>query len=367
VAAVARRPDHLDVFWAADDGAIWTNWWNAQANGGRWNTPFPITNRQVVPPGAAVAAVARTPDHLDIFWADNDGAIGTNWWDAHDPNGGWNKHPAFRISDPNVVPPGAGVAAVARHPDHLDVFWADNGGAIGTNWWDGNDPNGSWNKHPAFRISDPNVVPPGARVAAVARRPEQLDVFWADNGGAIWTNWWDGNDPNGGWNKHPAFRITQLNVVPPGAGVAAVSRYPDHLDVFWADNGGAIGTTWWNGTDPNGGWDKHPAFRITNPNVVPPGAAVAAVARHPDHLAVFWAGNNGAVQTNWWDAQDPYGGWDQHPTVDMTPRKAVPLGAGVATVARYPDQYKDPSQRLSVKVQKIDIRSSTAVVDISLE
>ena len=130
VAVVARYPDQLDVFWVADDGAIWSNWWNAQRNSGRWNTPFPITAPNVAPPGGAVAAVARHPEHLDVFWADNAGAIGTNWWDGNIRNGDWNQHGPFRISGVNVVPPGGGVAVVARHPNQLDVFWADNGGAV---------------------------------------------------------------------------------------------------------------------------------------------------------------------------------------------------------------------------------------------
>ena len=38
----------------------------------------------------AVTAVARTPDHLDLFWVGPDGSVGTNWWDAHANNGAWN-------------------------------------------------------------------------------------------------------------------------------------------------------------------------------------------------------------------------------------------------------------------------------------
>jgi hypothetical protein len=38
----------------------------------------------------AVTAVARTPDHLDVFWVGLDGSVGSSWWDAHANNGAWN-------------------------------------------------------------------------------------------------------------------------------------------------------------------------------------------------------------------------------------------------------------------------------------
>lgn len=39
VVAVARMPDHLDVFWAGKEGAIWTNWWDIDTG---WSKPFTI-------------------------------------------------------------------------------------------------------------------------------------------------------------------------------------------------------------------------------------------------------------------------------------------------------------------------------------
>lgn len=39
VVTVARMPNHLDVFWAGKDEAIWTNWWDIDT---RWSKPFTI-------------------------------------------------------------------------------------------------------------------------------------------------------------------------------------------------------------------------------------------------------------------------------------------------------------------------------------
>jgi hypothetical protein len=39
---VARTPEHMDVFWVGPDGSVGTNWWDATVNNGLWNTPFDI-------------------------------------------------------------------------------------------------------------------------------------------------------------------------------------------------------------------------------------------------------------------------------------------------------------------------------------
>src|SRR3984885_3829769 len=191
VTAVARAPDHLDVFWVGLDGSVGSSWWDAGANNGAWNTAFDIAPAGSAAQGA-VTAVARTPDHLDVFWVGPAGSVGSNWWDAHANNGRWNT--AFDIA-PAKSAQGA-VTAVARAPDHLDVFWAGPDGSVGSNWWDAGANNGRWNA--AFEI-----VPAGSAagaVMAVARTPDHLDVFWVGLGGSVGTNWWAAPANNGAWN-----------------------------------------------------------------------------------------------------------------------------------------------------------------------
>jgi hypothetical protein len=170
---------------------------------------------------------------------------------AEDPRS-WGS--PFRIPDggASVAKTGGGVATVAQTADHLDVFWIGNDGAIWTNWWDGADPNGTWSKHAPFSITAPNAAPPGGSIAAVTQQAGHLDVFWVGSDGAIWTHWWDANAPGGAWSAHSAFRLTAPNSTPPGGGIAAVSQYAGHLDVFWTGNDGAIWTHWWDGSEPNG-------------------------------------------------------------------------------------------------------------------
>jgi hypothetical protein len=78
VAAVARNPDHLDLFVTGNDGRIYTAWWDSATS---WATWFPF-DAGFTKGVSAVAAVARNPDHLDLFVTGNDGRIYTAWWDS---------------------------------------------------------------------------------------------------------------------------------------------------------------------------------------------------------------------------------------------------------------------------------------------
>src|SRR5277367_5705217 len=191
VTAVARTADHLDVFWVGPDGSVGSNWWDAHANNGAWNTPFEIAPAGSAAQGA-VTAVARTADHLDVFWVGPDGSVSSNWWDAGANNGRWNT--PFEVA-PAKAAQRAGTA-VARTADHLDVFWVGPDGSVGSNWWDAGANSGRWNA--AFEI-----VPAGSAagaVRAVARTPDHLDVFWVGLDGSVGTNWWDAHANNGAWN-----------------------------------------------------------------------------------------------------------------------------------------------------------------------
>jgi hypothetical protein len=203
-------PEHLDVFWVGPDGAIGSTYWDA-APGNGWgdHQPFPITPPAAAQQGAAVAAVARTPEHLDVFWTGPDGAIGSTYWDAA-PGNGWGDHHPFPITPPGAAAQGSGVAALARDLDHLDVFWIGPDGAVGSTYWDAAPGNG-WGQHSPFPITPPHAARTASPVAAVARTPDHLDVFWIGPDGAIGSTYWDAA-PGNGWGQHSPFPIT-----PPGA------------------------------------------------------------------------------------------------------------------------------------------------------
>ena len=72
-----------------------------------------------------------------------------------------------------------------------------------------------------------------------------------------------------------------------------------------------------------------------------------------------------AIEAQYWDGQEPAGAWHRHGPVEITPAGAVSADAGVAVAARYPDRFIRPDHQLTLQVQRFDLASSTAVVDIA--
>jgi hypothetical protein len=149
--------------------------------------------------------VARTPDHLDVFWIGPDGAVASQWWDAA-PGCGWGDHAPFPVTPPGAAGAGSGLAVVARTPAHLDLFWVGLDGAIGSQWWD-SAPGASWGDHVPFAATPPGAAHAGSWVGATGRGPSHLDVFWVAGDGAVASQWWDAA-PGSGWGDHAPFPVT---------------------------------------------------------------------------------------------------------------------------------------------------------------
>jgi Papain-like cysteine protease AvrRpt2 len=239
VDAVSRNSDQLDLFYIDSTGRVISSWWH---QGTFWSELFSVGG--FFPPGAAVTAVARMDNHLDLFVTGNDGRVYTSWWHQGQPwsgiNDNWRPIGGF-------FPPGAPVAAVARTPNNLDLFITGNDGRVYTSWWfqgvDWSGINDNWRPIGGF-------FPPAAPLGAVARTPTNLDLFITGNDGRVYTSWWfqgvDWSGINDNWRPIGGF-------FPAAAPVAAVSRKPDHLDLFVNGNDNRAYTSWWvNGSDWSG-------------------------------------------------------------------------------------------------------------------
>ena len=143
--------------------------------------PVPFTQAGLAPAGAPLAVTVRDHKHEDLFVVDNTGAIA---WTAIRDNGPWS-FPAARITPEGFAPVGASLAAVARRPEQVDVFVVSSwDGAI----WTVFGPATGVGKWKIARISEPKTAPPGAPLAAITRDRQDVDVFVAGRGGAVrWT------------------------------------------------------------------------------------------------------------------------------------------------------------------------------------
>lgn len=281
VTVASRGADKVDIFVVSDNGVVYTAAWE-QANP-TWRPWRPLEGIRV-PAGAPVECVSRSNDHLDIFVIDTEARIQTAAWQ---PSFG-DTWPAWRQVAGGSGVPGAAVTAVSRSTDSLDIFVTGANGAILASAW-----------NPAFGDTwvDWHAVAsgtgvPGARVAAVSRSTDHLDLFITGLDGAVRTSAWE---PAFGdtWSD---WRQVAGGTALAGAPVGAVSRSTDKIDVFVADGAGKVLTSAW---EPKFGADWA-AWRQLGTVQTAPGGEVHAVSRAADHLDVFVAGIDGHVHTAAW-------------------------------------------------------------------
>jgi hypothetical protein len=321
ITAVSRYAGELDLFVVGNDGRVYTSWWSA---GSEWSGLY--DNWRSIGgyfrPGSRVAAVARTPNNLDLFICGNDGRVYTSWWSAGSDWSGVNDN--WRNIG-GVFPAGAPVSVVARTPNNLDLFICGGNGRVYTSWWSaGSDWSGLNDRWRSIG----GVFPAGAPVAAVARTPNNLDLFICGGNGRVYTSWWSAGSDWSGVNDN--WRNIG-GVFPAATPLAAIARTPNNLDLFICGNDGRVYTSWWSaGSDWSGLNDKWRSIG----GVFPAGTPLAAVARTPNNLDVFICGGNGRVYTSWWSAGSDWSGvHDNWRSIGGV----FPAGAPVAAVARTPN------------------------------
>ncbi|MGH6612764.1 hypothetical protein [Sphingomonas sp.] len=256
ISAIARTPDNLDVFAVGPDGKVYTSWWA----GGSWSGlegrswlslggSFPEKN-------AVVTAVTRQPGIIDLFCVGKDGVVYTAWWAAGQNwsslgrGRGWLPLGGSFATD-------TAIAAVARTPNNLDLFAVGKSGDVVTAFWN---PQNGWSnwlslggRFPAKQDVLGLDIGQTSRVSAIARTPNNLDLFAIDADGNVMTSWWwAGGDwsGRGGWQSLGGK-------FPPGRKVAVVARSPNNIDLFVPGLDGHVYTSWWSaGQDwsGRGGW-----------------------------------------------------------------------------------------------------------------
>jgi hypothetical protein len=322
VSPVARMSDQLDLFVTGNDGRVYTSWWH---EGSTWsgvnNNWAPIGG--FFPVGTTVSAVARMSNHLDLFVMGYDGRVYTSWWHQGQQWSGVNDDWA---PIGGFFPVGARVNAVARMTDQLDLFVIGNDGRVYTSWWH---EGSTWSGINNNWASIGGFFPVGASVNAVARMANHLDLFVIGNDGRVYTSWWHEGQQWSGINDNWA---PIGGFFPAGATVSALARASDQLDLFVVGNDGRVYTSWWhegsNWSGINNNWAPIGGF-------FPVGATVTAVARMSNHLDLFVVGNDGRVYTSWWHEGQQWSGLHDN----WAPIGGFfPPGSTVTAVARETDQ-----------------------------
>jgi hypothetical protein len=325
---VARSPNNLDQFWVHSDGSVWTSYWYSGMSQWPWPTfQLPGSGPGTAPPGATIAAIARTPNNLNIFYAGFDGAIHISGW------GGGNWGTGVVPGTAGLATPGEQVSAVTTTPGTMSIFFTGKDNDIYWLEWSAECPT----RGPSLCGWQPPVkiiyaaAAVGGAVSAVARTPEKLDVFYVATDGRLHTAECSGYGLAG--SCRGIFTDHQISSDPscaatPGAGVAATARSTTNMDVFFANSAGQLCTSYWWASS---GWNTFPIGVAA-----PAGAKLAAVSRTPDNLDVFWVGGNGNggdIDTAWWSNGASWSSRDLGGTIGDLGVKGAALGAA----ARSPD------------------------------
>ncbi|MFE3448947.1 CAP domain-containing protein, partial [Nonomuraea sp. NPDC059194] len=112
-----------------------------------------------------------------------------------------------------------------------------------------------WKLEPQSKITGPQVAAPQTSIAALARKPGTIEVFWIGQDGSVQHAFWN---EGGAWTQGNQPRIAPAGVAAPQAGIAAVSRMPNTMEVFWIGPGDPLrhtfwydgGVSWWDSESP---------------------------------------------------------------------------------------------------------------------
>jgi hypothetical protein len=195
----------------------------------------------------------------------------------------------------------------------------------------------------------------------VSRTPNNVDAFWVDDKGGLYTVFESG--PSWTWQTKEIFQPGFCEplalgracewlsgILPTDAAVSAVVQSPENLVVFAIGNDGNLWNSWWatsSGVDSQGlpNWATPATITSTSPcyntngscaGVGAPGGPIASIAQSPTALDVFFIGNDGGVWSSYWTASF---GWATEEIYGPSSRiqygsAVAKPGAGIAATAR---------------------------------
>jgi hypothetical protein len=283
VTAIARLENQVDLFKVGLDGAVWSSWWNDDGQG--WRGWFPIHPETVFRQDRPTTIIARVSQHLDLFRVGFDGRVWSSWWNEDVQE--WR--PWFQIHPEIDFDTSARITALARRQDHIDLFIVGKDGRVWSSWW--HDDDIAW--RPWFQIHPETVFAVDQEIVPLSRTSDHLDLFTVGLDGAVWSSWW--HDDDIGWR--PWFQIHPETRFAPNSRVTAITRSPDHIDLFVTGLNGAVWSSWWH--DDDIGW--RPWFPIHPETIFSQEHPVTALSRQSDHIDLFKVGFDGAVWSSWWD------------------------------------------------------------------
>ena len=176
-----------------------------------------------------------------------------------------------------------------------------------------------WNQ---FLLAAGGSCATSSRVAAVSRIPNSMELWYVGAEGSIEDSfWYDGSN----WQH---FQLAPPGSASPTGGIAAVSRVPNSMELWYIGARGSIEDRfWYDGSN----WQT---FELAPPGSASPTGGIAAVSRIPNSMELWWIGADGSVQGAFW-----YEGinWQRY---QLAPPGSAATTGGIAAVSRIPNSME---------------------------
>jgi CubicO group peptidase (beta-lactamase class C family) len=127
-------------------------------------------------------------------------------------------------------------------------------------------------------------------IAAVSRIPNSMEVWWIGQDGSVYDAYWY---EGGQWNQ---FILAPKGSASPSGGIAAVSRMPNTMEVWWVGQDGSVHDAY---LYQGGQWNQFTLAPAGSASVY---GSIGAVSRIPNSMEVWWTGADYSVQdSDWYD------------------------------------------------------------------
>jgi hypothetical protein len=177
----------------------------------------------------------------------------------------------------------------------------------------------SWNN---FSLASLGSAQSTSGIAAVSRIPNSMELWWVGSDGSTQgAYWYQGGD----WQRYPLAPAGSASLT---GGIAVVSRVPNSMELWFVGADGSIQDHYWY---EGSSWQ--------NFTLAPRGSAsltggIAAVSRVPNSMELWFVGADGSIQGAYWYQG---GSWQRYP---LAPAGSASLTSSIAAVSRIPNSME---------------------------
>ena len=205
----------------------------------------------------------------------------------------------------------------SRASNTMELWWVGQDGSVQGAYWYQGDPSG-WHRYP---LAPAGSAATGAGVTAVSRASNTMELWWVGQDGSVQGAYWYQGDPSG-WHRYPlAPGSSAYN----HSSITAVSRASNTMELWWIGGDYSVQGAYWYQGDPSG-WHRYPLAPALNASWF---SRIKAVSRASNTMELWWIALDGSVQVAYWYQGDP-SGWNRY---QLGPPGAL-YSSGIAAVSR---------------------------------